>query len=473
MAKLKFPDNFWWGSATSGPQSEGRFNKKNRNIFDYWFDTNKKAFFDGVGPDVASNFYNSFREDIRLYKEIGLNSLRTSIQWTRLIKDFETGEVNEDGVRFYTEVIEEFEKNGITLVMNLFHFDMPIELQEKYGGWESKHVVELFVKYARKAFELFGDKVKYWTTFNEPIVPVEAQYMYQFHYPLIVDGKKAMQVLYNTALASAKVIGEFRKIESLKKDGEIGIILNLTPSYPRSENEEDIKAAKISDVFFNNSFLDPAIYGKFPELLIEILEKDGVLWESTEEELKVIAENTVDFLGVNYYQPRRIKARKTEFDISKNGWLPDKYFENYDMPGKRMNIYRGWEIYPQAIYDIAKNIQDNYKNIKWFISENGMGVEGEEKFKNEEGIIEDDYRIDFFREHLTHLHRAIEEGSNCFGYHTWTPIDCWSWTNAYKNRYGFISVDLPTQIKTVKKSGYWIKKVSETNEIDGWDIKNN
>ena len=102
-----------------------------------------------------------------------------------------------------------------------------------------------------------------------------------------------------------------------------------------------------------------------------------------------------------------------------------------------------------------------------------MGVEGEEKFKNEQGIIEDDYRIDFFREHLTHLHRAIEEGSNCFGYHTWTPIDCWSWTNAYKNRYGFISVDLPTQIKTVKKSGYWIKKVSETNEIDGWDIKNN
>ena len=108
--------------------------------------------------------------------------------------------------------------------------------------------------------------------------------------------------------------------------------------------------------------------------MTDILEKDGVLWESTEEELKIISENTVDFLGVNYYQPRRIKAREIEFDISKNGCLPDKYFENYDMPGKRMNIYRGWEIYPQAIYDIAKNIQDNYKNIKWFISENGMVV---------------------------------------------------------------------------------------------------
>ena len=470
MAKLKFPQNFWWGSATSGPQSEGRFNKKNRNIFDYWYDTDKKVFFNEVGPDVASNFYNSFKEDIALYKKIGLNSLRTSIQWTRLIKDFETGEVDEDGVRFYNEVIDEFIRQGITLVINLYHFDMPIELQEKYGGWESKHVVELFVKYAEKAFEMFGGRVKYWMTFNEPIVPVEAQYMYKFHYPLIVDGKKAMQVLYNTALASAKAIeayGEYKKRTG--NNGEIGIILNLTPSYPRSENEEDIKAAEISDAVFNNSFLNPAIKGEFPKLLTDILEKDGVLWESTQEELDIIKKNTVDYLGVNYYQPRRIKARETEFDMS-SGWLPDKYFENYDMPGKRMNIYRGWEIYPKAIYDIAKNIQENYGNIKWFISENGMGVEGEERFKNAEGVIEDDYRIEFYREHLTHLHKAITEGANCFGYHTWTPIDCWSWTNAYKNRYGYISVDLPTQIKTIKKSGHWIKKVSESNEIEGWDM---
>ena len=470
MAKLKFPENFWWGSATSGPQSEGRFNKRNRNIFDYWYDIDKKVFFNEVGPDVASNFYNSFKEDIALYKKIGLNSLRTSIQWTRLIKDFETGEVDEDGVRFYNEVIDEFIKQGLTLVINLYHFDMPIELQEKYGGWESKHVVDLFVKYAKKAFELFGDRVKYWMTFNEPIVPVEAQYMYKFHYPLVVDGKKAMQVLYNTALASAKAIEAYKEYKKeTGNNGEIGIILNLTPSYPRSENEEDIKAAEISDAVFNNSFLDPAIKGEFPRLLTEILEKDGVLWESTQEELDIIKKNTVDYLGVNYYQPRRIKARETEFDMS-SGWLPDKYFENYDMPGKRMNIYRGWEIYPKAIYDIAKNIQKNYGNIKWFISENGMGVEGEERFKNAEGVIEDDYRIEFYREHLTHLHKAITEGANCFGYHTWTPIDCWSWTNAYKNRYGYISVDLPTQIKTIKKSGHWIKEVSENNEIEGWDM---
>ena len=344
-------------------------------------------------------------------------------------------------------------------VMNLHHFDIPVDLYDKYGGWESKHVVDLFVRFAETAFKLFGDRVKYWTTFNEPIVVVEGEYLYQFHYPKLVDGKKAVQVLYNLNLASAKVIEAYRK---QGQDGKIGIILNLTPSYPRSNDSKDLEAAKFADDFFNNSFLDPAIKGEFPKGLVSTLEKDNVLWNSTEEEMSIIKNNTIDFLGVNYYQPRRVKDREVEFD-NRNGWMPDKYFENYEMPGRRMNPYRGWEIYPQCMYDIAINIRDNYNNIPWYISENGMGVEGEERYINNEGIIEDDYRIEFFEEHLQYLHKGIVEGSNCFGFHSWTPIDCWSWSNAYKNRYGYIAVDLPTQIKTIKKSGRWIKEVSQNN----------
>lgn len=460
--QYKFPEGFWWGSATSGPQSEGRFNKKHNNVFDYWFDIEPDAFFNKVGPNIASNFYNSYKEDIKLIKEIGLNSFRTSIQWTRLINDFETGKVNEDGVRFYNDVIDECIKNNIIPVMNLHHFDLPVELYDKYSGWESKHVVDLFVTFAKKCFELFGDRVKHWTTFNEPMVVVEGQYLYKFHYPRIVDGKKAAQVMYNLNLASAKAIKAFREMGCNKNGGQIGIILNLTPAYPRSDSPEDLEAAKIADSYFNTSFLDPAVKGRFPEVLVEILEKDNVMWESTKEELEIIKNNTIDFLGVNYYQPRRVKAKESEFDDSM-GWMPDKYFDNYDMPGKRMNPYRGWEIYPQCMYDIGINIRDNYNNIPWYISENGMGVEGEEKYINSNGIIEDDYRIDFYKEHLAYLHKAINEGANCFGYHTWTPIDCWSWNNAYKNRYGFIAVDLATQKKTIKKSGRWIKEVSDNN----------
>ncbi|MGG7212587.1 glycoside hydrolase family 1 protein [Clostridium nigeriense] len=460
--KYTFPEGFWWGSATSGPQCEGTFNKPHKSVFDYWYEVEPEVFFDKVGPEVTSNFYNSYREDLAMLKEIGLNSFRTSIQWTRLIKDLETAEPDEDGIRFYNDVIDETIKNGMIPVINLHHFDLPVELYNKYGGWESKHVVELFVKFAETAFKLFSDRVKHWTTFNEPMVVVEGQYLYQFHYPKVVDGRKAVQVLYNINLASAKAIKKFRELECEKDGGRIGIVLNLTPAYPRSNSEEDLRSSKIADTMFNYSFLDPAVNGEFPSLLVDLLNEDGVLWQSTEEELKIIKENRIDFLGVNYYQPRRVKAKENEFDESK-GWMPEKYFDYYDMPNKRMNPYRGWEIYPQSMYDIAINIRDNYNNIPWYISENGMGVEGEEKYKNEDGSIQDDYRIEFLEEHLQYLYKGIEEGSNCFGYHSWTPIDCWSWSNAYKNRYGYIALDLDTQKKTIKKSGRWIKEVSKNN----------
>ena len=460
--KYTFPKGFWWGSATSGPQSEGNFNKPHKSVFDYWYEIEPEAFFDKVGPEVTSNFYNSYKEDLAMLKEIGLNSFRTSIQWTRLIKDLETGEPDKDAIRFYNDVIDETIKNGMVPVMNLHHFDLPVELYDKYGGWESKYVVELFVKFAETAFKLFSDRVKYWTTFNEPMVVVEGQYIYQFHYPKVVDGKKAMQVLYNINLASAKAIKKFRELGCNKDDGQIGIVLNLTPAYPRSNSGEDLNASKIADIIFNYSFLDPAVKGEFPSLLVELLKEDDVLWKGTDEELDIIKENTIDFLGVNYYQPRRVMAKKYIVE-DEEYWMPHKYFDYYDMPGKRMNPYRGWEIYPQSMYDIAINIRDNYNNIPWYISENGMGVEGEEKYRDENGEIQDDYRIEFFEEHLQYLHKGIEEGSNCFGFHSWTPIDCWSWSNAYKNRYGYIGLDLETQTKKIKKSGKWIKEVSKNN----------
>ena len=215
------------------------------------------------------------------------------------------------------------------------------------------------------------------------------------------------------------------------------------------------------DAFYNRSFLEPAVHGVFPEEMISIMKENNVLWDQTEEELEIIKNNTVDFLGVNYYHPKRVQTRKHPLEA--DTWSPEQYYEEYDMPGKRINPHRGWEIYPKAIYDIAKNVQENYDNIPWFISENGMGVEGEEQYINEEGKIEDDYRIDFYEEHLIELKKAMDEGSNCFGYHAWTGIDCWSWNNAYKNRYGFIALDLETQKRTVKKSGEWLKKLTAEN----------
>lgn len=460
---MTFPKDFWWGAATSGPQSEGRFNKQHRNVFDYWFEIEPEAFYDQVGPDTASNFYNSYQEDIAMMKLIGLNSVRTSIQWSRLIDDFETGSVNEDGARYYHQVIDAMIAEGIRPVMALSHFDLPYQLLKKYGGWESKHVVELFALFAEKCFELYGDKVADWFTFNEPMVVVEGGYLYQFHYPKLVDGKKAVQVAYNIALASAKAIQRFNQLGLTTKGARIGQILNLTPSYPATDEPADLEAAEFANLWSNKLFLDSSIKGEFPEKLQNMLAQDGVLWESTAEEATIIKENTIQVLGVNFYHPNRVQCPAISPNSLTVDWLPTKYFNDYEMPGRRMNVDKGWEIYPQALYDIAKNIQTEYNNIPWYVSENGMGVSREERYLNEEGVIEDDYRIQFITEHLNWLEKGIDEGANCFGYHLWTPIDCWSWSNAYRNRYGFISNNIHTQIKTIKKSGHWFKEITESN----------
>ncbi|MFO7153157.1 MAG: glycoside hydrolase family 1 protein [Bacillota bacterium] len=460
MARYEFPKGFWWGSATSATQIEGATGKKGKNIWDYWYEKEPYRFFDGVGPQVTSDFYNRYKEDIKLMKEIGHNTFRFSISWSRLILDGD-GKVDQDAVRFYNNVIDELLSRGIEPFVNLYHFDMPLQMQKK-GGWESREVVDAYVRYAKICFELFGDRVKRWITHNEPIVPVEGGYLYDFHYPNVVDFKRAIQVAFNTMLSHAKAVEAFRNAGI--KNGKIGIILNLTPSYPRSDNPADLKAAEIADLFFNKSFLDPAVKGEYPKKLVDLLREHNLLPQAKDGDLELIKKNKIDFLGVNYYQPRRVKA-KSCMPHPDAPIMPEHFFDYYEMPGRKMNPYRGWEIYEKGIYDIMVNLKQNYGNIECYVSENGMGVQDEERFLKD-GMIQDDYRIDFIKEHLKWLHKAIQEGCNVKGYHVWTFMDNWSWINAYKNRYGLVAVDLKTQKRTLKKSAYWMKSVAEQNGFE-------
>lgn len=463
MTQLEFPKNFWWGAATSGPQSEGSFKKQHQNVMDYWYDIAPHDFYNHVGPDTASNFYYDYKSDIQLMKDCGLNTVRTSIQWSRLIDDLETNTVNEEAAAFYNAVIDEFIAQGITPFFTLHHFDIPIELLHKYGGWESKHVVDLFAGFAEKCFQLFGDRVKYWFTHNEPLVVVEGGYLEQFHYPKRVDGKAAVQVAYNLQLASSKAIAKYR---ALDLDGQIGIILNLTPAYPATQEKEDLYAAHVADLWYNRLFMDASSKGEFPAELVVLLEKEGALWQTDQEELEIIKNNIIDILGVNFYHPNRVQRPKYSYNSLAVDFLPTKFWQVYEMPMARMNVDKGWEIYPKAVYDIAKDIQENYDNIQWYISENGMGVSREDRYLNEDGVIEDDYRIQFITEHLYWLHKGISEGSNCLGYHLWTPIDCWSWANAYRNRYGLVTNNIHTQVKSLKKSGYWMRQLAESGQLE-------
>ena len=457
MIMLKFPNNFLWGAAASAPQTEGHslLNGKSATTWDKWFEMNPEKFNNNQGPSDTSNTYEMYHEDVLDMKKIGMNSYRTSISWARLLPDGKT--LNPEAVEFYRSYFQDMLDNDIKPIINLFHFDMPWWLMEK-GGWENRESVDDFAFYAKTAFEQFGDLVHDWTTFNEPMVHVECGYLYGFHYPAIVDMKKAIQVGYHTLMAHVMATKAFR---DSKVKGKIGIILNVLPAYARSESSEDLKAKAASDLLNTKSFLDPAVLGKIPEELVDLLRENKLLPQVESSDRQNIKENTVDFIGINYYQPRRVQA-PTNPKVPAE--MPEDLYEPYDWPDKKINPYRGWEIYPKALYDIAIMMRDDYKNIPWYVSENGMGVADEERFMNDDGMIDDQYRIDFIKEHLEQLHKGIEAGSNCFGYHMWTFNDCWSWLNGYRNRYGFYRVDLDNHFKrTVKKSGLWFKELAENN----------
>ncbi|MDH6365180.1 6-phospho-beta-glucosidase [Enterococcus sp. PF1-24] len=454
---LKFPDNFLWGSAASAPQTEGHSlkNGKSPSTWDQWFLLNPEKFNANQGPEDTSNVYEVYREDVQRMAEIGMNSYRTSIAWTRLLPDGKT--VNPEAVAFYRDYFQTLLDHQIQPIMNLFHFDMPWWLMEK-GGWETRESVDAFAFYAKVAFENFGDLIHKWTTFNEPLVHIEAGYLQEFHYPAISDMKRAMQVGYHTLMAHFSAVKTFRETGLA---GEIGIILNVTPAYARSNSSEDLQAKEYADLFTIKSFLDPCILGEIPAKLIDLIKANDLTPTTLAEDKQLIKDYPIDFLGMNYYQPMRVQAPT-------NAKVPAESMEDlfapYDWPEKRMNPYRGWEIYPEALYDVAMMIKNEYHNIPWYVSENGMGVAEEERFMDEHGMIQDDYRIEFMQEHLAQLHKGISEGSNCFGYHTWTFVDCWSWLNGYRNRYGFYRVDLDNNFaRSLKKSGLWYKELSQNN----------
>lgn len=459
---MKLPKNFLWGAAASGPQTEGSTDKEHESIWEGWYRKEPQRFFQNISNHVVVDTYNKYLNDIELMKKAGFNSFRTSIQWSRLIVDFETGETDPKAVSFYRNYFKAMLDNGIEPIINLYHFDMPMILQEKYGGFENKHVVDLYLIYAEKCFDLFGDLVSKFTTFNEPIVPVEGGYLYDFHYPNKKNTTLAVQVAYNIILAHSLTVKKFR---SKYPEKEIGIILNLTPTYVNEETQENLESSKMADIIFNRSFLDPIILGKFPKELVSELTKYNALPDYSNEELYIIFESTIDFLGVNYYVPRRVGARKNK-EFLENEFHPDRYFENVIDVSARFNPYRdNNEIRPSAIYDIAMRLKEEYGNIPWYIAELGIAMDLRSEGDVIEGVIDDSYRINLLEEHLLELKKSIDEGANCFGLHLWTFIDNWSWTNTFKRRYGLYRLDLKTGDRIPKKSQKWFKQISDQNKF--------
>ncbi len=452
--KTTFPNNFYWGSATSGPQTEGSLDRS-ETIWDYDFKNNPNSFFEKT--NVKGDAYKRYPEYVEWASKANFNSLRTSIQWSRLMPNGKN--ISKKAVDFYRNYFKSLKQRKIKVFVSLFHFDMPMWAME-LGGWTSRKVVDAFVDFANKVFENFGDLVDKWFTFNEAIVPIECQYLYKFHHPYEVDMSKALQSLWNIQITHHKIVNNFKNT-NLKS--EIGIILNITPAIPRSDSKEDLEASEWAAIFQYKALLDSMILGKYPKKLINFAKEKNIMWTIKKGDWELMNKKKMDILGVNYYQPIRVKTLESRKPNPK--FIPNEYFyEHYDMPGRIINEHRGWEIYPKGIYDSLMLIKNEYNNLKTYVAENGIGVQGEQKFIDKKtGLINDDYRIDFIKNHLKQVSKAIQDGANCNGYHIWTYIDNWSWLNAYKNRYGIIEFNLETQEFKPKKSFEFLKNLYKNN----------
>lgn len=461
---VTIPPDFILGAAASAWQTEGWKDKREGQDSwpDLWYKNDRHVWHQGYGPAVATNFYQRFREDVQLMKQAGLTHYRTSINWSRFLTDYENGVVDERYAAYYDELFDEMARHGIAPMICLEHYELPGYLLETYGGWASKKVVELYLLYVEKVFARYHQKVTRWFTFNEPIVVQTRVYLDALRWPYEQNTSTWMQWNHHKNLATAKVVRLFRE-KGYK--GSVGCILNPEVTYSRSRAPHDLLAAARYDLFYNRVFLDPMVKGHYPAELLALLEKHGVKWEYSDEELAIIRDNTVDELGINLYYPHRVKAPSRAWH-PETPFHPAYYYEPFELPGRKMNTSRGWEILPEIVFDMAMRLKNDYGNIPWFVAESGMGIENEGQFRNAQGTIEDDYRIDFIAAHLYQALRAKEAGSNCQGYMLWAFTDNVSPMNAFKNRYGLVEIDLQhNRDRRPKKSLGWFRKLRDERQL--------
>ncbi|MCH3968130.1 MAG: glycoside hydrolase family 1 protein [Atopobiaceae bacterium] len=468
MAQIKLPDDFFFGAAMSGPQTEGAWQADGRveSLWDTWSNERIEDFHNRVGSYAGNDFTRRYAEDFKLLASMGLSSVRTSIQWSRLLDA--DGNVNPAGEEYYHKVFAAAKDAGIELFVNLYHFDMPTYLFRR-GGWESRQVVEAYADYAAKAFAAFGKEIRCWFTFNEPIVEPDMRYTMGEWYPFIKNYTRARSVQYNISVAHSLGVRAFRAAKAagqMLPDARIGLINCFTPPYTKENpSKGDLEAVRMTDGVNNRWWLDLVTEGKLPADVLETLSSRGIELPIRPEDERILADGKVDWLGCNYYHPERVQA--PAHDTDPESGCPC-FADPYEWPEAKMNKSRGWEIYPQGIYDFGMMVKRDYPDLEWFVSENGMGVEREDLKKDASGQIQDDYRIDFVQQHLYWIAKAVQDGAKCRGYHYWAVIDNWSWAHAFKNRYGFIEVDLEDDYnRRPKKSASWLRHVIATHVIEG------
>lgn len=462
---MNFPNNFLWGGAIAANQAEGAYNEggKGLSVQDVtrkgWqeapqeFPTEDNLKLKGI------DFYHRYKEDIKLFAEMGFKVFRLSISWPRIFPMGDEQEPNEEGLKFYDDVFDECLKYGIEPLVTLSHYETPLHLTREYDGWRNRKVIDFFEKYVEVVFKRYKNKVKYWLTFNE-INSIT-------HVPFLSGGintpkseltkEDIYQAIHHELVASSRAV---KKCHEIIPNAQIGCMILGVPIYPLTPNPKDVWKSVESERE-NYYFSDIQVRGYYPSYTKRFFKENNIKLEITEKD-KEDLKNTVDFVSFSYYMSACASADPTKKPGKGNiiGGVPNPYLESSEW---------GWQIDPLGLRIYLNQLYDRYQKPV-FIVENGLGAV-DKLITLEDGTktVIDDYRINYMNDHLVQVSEAIEDGVDIMGYTSWGCIDLVSFTTAeIRKRYGFVYVDRNddgsgTMKRYKKKSFDWYKEVIATN----------
>ena len=432
---MGFDENFLWGAASAAHQVEGAYLEDGK-VLGIWDALYEGHVVRNENAHVSADHYHHMKEDVMLMKKIGLKSYRFSISWPRVITN--RGVVNQKGLDFYNQLVDELLKNGIEPLVTLYHWNLPM-WSYQYGGWKNEEIVEDFAFYAKVIAEALSDRVRYFITINEPQVFIAGGYVYGIHAPFEQCPESELLISRNVMLAHG------RAVQTLRQYGKQPLLIGMAPTgsgfTPIGNTPEDIEQAKMGTFSLetrSNSniwWADPIILGEVPDVL-----KPAI----SEEDIKIICQ-PLDFYGFNVYNSQNY--------VRPNGPnQPDIY---PGLPRTAMD----WPITPEVLYWMPKFFYERYK-LPVMITENGMA---NLDFVMADGEVHDPQRVDYVKRHLQNLKKAIEEGVPVLGYQYWSIMDNFEWAEGFDKRFGLIYVDYRTGERVLKDSAYAYKKIIETN----------
>lgn len=439
---IRFPENFIFGAATSAFQIEG-------NVHD-----------DGAGKSIWSSFtengsenppgnayekfkasclhYRYWERDVSLLSEMKLDSYRFSVSWARVIPSG-IGDVNQKGVQFYDQLVDSLLEHGITPMLTLYHWDLPLELQKK-GGWANPSSPDWFWRYSKTVADLLADRVPLWITFNEPWVFMHMGMITGEHAPGIKSPEFAAAAYKNILLSHSRTADLLRGYNGVR---EIGVASNISPCIPASPSSADIAACNRMDAYHNRFFLDPWINGSIPEITDQVFGKYSPEWSNSElGELGT----KIDFIGINYYTSKRIAHHDHNFlNVSEH-------------PPEAETTEMGWEINPEGLLEALNWAYQQY-NIPLYVTENGAAFNDE--FQGEK--VADMSRIRYLHHHIIQCKEALDQNIPLKGYFVWSLLDNYEWNHGLTKRFGLIHVDFETYNRTIKESGYYYRDLISYN----------